>query len=221
MRDTKIFCAIALITAFYSVSCSAAEISGRASVIDGDTIEIRGTRIRLHGIDAPESDQSCTKEKQQYRCGQKSAFFLSDIISGSTVKCDQKDTDRYGRAVSECFSKGLNLNAEMVKSGWAMAYRKYSHAYISDEAHAKKNKLGMWAGEFQAPWDYRTGPTVRERSQSAGCLIKGNINAKGRKIYHLPGTTAYGKTQINERKGERWFCSEAEAAAAGWSPVHR
>lgn len=204
--------------AFYSAASPAAEVTGRASVIDGDTIEIQDTRIRLHGMDAPESGQTCLLGQQTYRCGQKAAFALDELISGSTVSCLEKDIDRYGRMVAECFARSVNLNEAMVQNGWALAYREYSVDYVIDEEHARENKLGLWAGEFQAPWDYRRGPTELEKSDSAGCLIKGNINSEGRKIYHLPGNSTYGRTRINESQGERWFCSEADAVAAGWNP---
>lgn len=218
MFNKSILCTIILAAAFSSASCFAAEIAGRASVIDGDTIDIHDTRIRLHGIDAPESGQTCTKGAQTYHCGQQSALALDDLIARSTVTCQQKDTDRYGRIVAECFANGVNLNAAMVKSGWALAYREYSQAYVDDEAFARQNRLGMWAGEFQEPWNHRRGPTEDELAQNNGCLIKGNINSSGRRIYHLPGTSNYGRTRIDESKGERWFCDETDALAAGWAP---
>lgn len=221
MPNKTIFHTVLLVAAFASVSCASAEITGRASVIDGDTIEIHGTRIRLHGIDAPESGQTCTKANQAYRCGQQSALALDELISRATVTCEQKDVDRYGRVVAECFSNHINLNASMVKAGWALAYREYSADYVTDELYAQQKKSGMWAGEFQAPWEYRKGPTEAEITEGDGCLIKGNISSDGRKIYHVPGTTSYGHTRINTEKGERWFCNEDDALAAGWLPPRR
>lgn len=218
MRTYIIFCSMTLVWILYAGSSHAAEITGRASVIDGDTIEIHGTRIRLHGIDAPEAGQSCQLKQKSYRCGQESAFVLTDLVSNSTVTCIKKDTDRYGRMVAQCFARSVNLNEAMVKTGWALAYRDYSTDYVHDEQHAHENKLGLWAGEFQAPWEYRHGPNVIQGSERGKCLIKGNINSEGRKIYHLPGTTTYGRTRIDESQGERWFCSEADALAAGWNP---
>lgn len=208
-----------LMTAFSGTVSASPEISGRASVIDGDTMEIHGQRIRLHGIDAPEGGQMCTKNTQTYNCGQQAAFTLDALVSGRTLVCQEKDVDRYGRIVAECFAGATNLNAEMVKSGWALAYRQYSQDYVSLEQHAQSNKRGMWQGEFQNPWDYRRNPSQEEIKESNGCLIKGNINSEGRKIYHLPGTSTYGRTKINEDNGERWFCSESQASTAGWSPV--
>lgn len=220
---TQKITAISLIffaVAFYAMPSSAQNsLMGNASVIDGDTIEIHGSRIRLHGIDAPEAGQTCLQNNKAYRCGQKAALFLDTLIGSSTVSCEKKDTDRYDRTIAECFSGAINLNESMVRNGWALAYQKYNHDYISAENIAKNEKLGMWAGEFQAPWDFRRSPTSEEIQNSKGCLIKGNINSQGRKIYHVPGTSAYGRTIINEEKGERWFCTEQQAIDSGWHPV--
>lgn len=196
-----------------------ADVIGKASVTDGDTLEIRDIKIRLHGIDAPESDQLCSKDQKRYRCGQQAALALDELIDSGTVRCEEKDTDRYGRTVAECFVGATNINAWMVENGWALAYRSYSNDYIRQEDMARTAKVGIWSGDFQNPWDYRRGPTEAETAESAGCLIKGNINSSGKQLYHMPGTTAYGRTKIDENKGERWFCSEAEAISAGWLPV--
>jgi len=201
---------------------AAPDLVGRASVIDGDTLEIRGVRIRMHGIDAPESRQTCEADDKQYRCGQKAAFALSDMIGNRSVRCDAKDKDRYGRVVAECFAGNTNLNADMVAQGWALAYRRYSKAYVGQEAEAKAAKLGMWRGTFMAPWDWRKAQRSKNKIKqgatqgSNGCQIKGNISRKGTKIYHVPGGRYYEKTRISTSKGERWFCSEADAQAAGW-----
>ena len=107
-------------------------IIGRASVIDGDTIEIRGQRIRLFGIDAPESRQTCTDPKGvSYRCGQRAAQALDYRISDSPVTCEPKDRDRYGRIVAVCRAYGEDLSAWMTGLGWALAFRRYSAQYIA------------------------------------------------------------------------------------------
>ena len=114
-----------LVVAQYAPSDAAGAdaIAGRASIIDGDTLEIHGTRIRLHGIDAPESGQSCFEGRKQYRCGQRAALALANKIGRGTVSCTPKDRDRYGRVVAVCYSRGEDLNAWMVSQGWALAYR--------------------------------------------------------------------------------------------------
>jgi len=132
-------------------------IVGRASVIDGDTIEIHGTRIRLFGIDAPEGGQTCNAQGKAYRCGQKAALALSDRIGGKTVECRPKDRDRYGRVVAVCLVDGEDINGWMVAQGWALAYRYYSLDYVRQEQHAESAKAGMWHGQFVPPWDWRRG----------------------------------------------------------------
>lgn len=109
-----------------SAGCASAEIAGRATVIDGDTLELRGQRIRLFGIDAPESGQLCQLGGQAYRCGQQAALALADRIGQRTVRCTEKDVDRYGRTVAVCFVGGAALGRWLTLQGWALAYRKYS-----------------------------------------------------------------------------------------------
>ncbi len=207
----------------------AADITGRASVVDGDTIEIHGQHIRLFGIDAPEHDQSCEAGGTQYRCGQQAALALAGKIGGQTVECARRDIDQYGRVVAVCSAAGTDLNAWMVRQGWALAYRHYSSAYVADEDAAHVAGYGIWRGTFDAPWDWRQGnrqSLAHAQSQSQGtvaddgvagqCVIKGNISGKGERIYHIPGGEYYDATKIDTSKGERWFCTEAEAVAAGW-----
>ena len=209
------------------------EIVGRASVIDGDTIEVRGVRIRMQGIDAPESSQTCERDGQPYRCGQQAANFLDGLVGGQTVRCLEETKDKYGRTVAVCFIAGADVNAQMVEQGWAVAYRQYSTAYVPAEDRAKAARKGIWAGTFQVPSEFRKAKKeggVKAVAAKGGeapaaepvkkCLIKGNINAKGEKIFHVPGGRFYENTQINEAQGERWFCTEAEATAAGWRAAH-
>lgn len=210
-------------------------IVGRASVTDGDTLVIRGTRIRLHGIDAPESAQLCQDAGgKDYRCGQRAALALSDKIGQATVSCAPKDQDRYGRLVSVCSAGGVDLNGWMAEQGHALAYRQYSAAYVTQEDAARAAKRGIWAGSFTPPWDWRRGqregrpapaPSARPPAPGASgapapagaeCQIKGNISRSGEKIYHLPGTRDYERTVISTGAGERMFCTEDEAKAAGW-----
>lgn len=143
-------------------------IIGVASVIDGDTIEIHGQRIRLFGIDAQESGQKCQKAGIQYLCGKEAAFALADQIGSQVVRCEQEDIDRYKRVVATCSAGGIDLNQWMVARGLALAYRRYSVRYVADEDKARAARLGIWGGEFQAPWDYRHRRSGRPASPSAG-----------------------------------------------------
>jgi endonuclease YncB( thermonuclease family) len=133
-----------------------AEISGVPIIVDGDTIKIDGRRIRFFGMDAPESAQLCGDQSgAAYACGDKATSELRSLIGQSAVACRQRDTDRYGRAVAVCFVGSEDLSAEMVRKGWALAYRHYSLDYVPQEDEAHYARVGMWVGHFEAPWDWR------------------------------------------------------------------
>jgi endonuclease YncB( thermonuclease family) len=131
-------------------------IIGVASVIDGDTIEIHGQRIRLFGIDAPESSQLCVRPTgEPWRCGQQGSLALSDRIGRATVSCQPRDLDRYGRIVAVCFNGNEDLSRWMVTTGWAVAFRRYSLDYVADEDAARQSRINIWSGDFDMPWDWR------------------------------------------------------------------
>ena len=131
-------------------------IVGVASVIDGDTIEIHGQRIRLFGIDALESSQLCVRPTSEpWRCGQQASLALADRIGRATVSCQPRDLDRYGRVVAVCFKGNEDLNRWMVANGWAVAYRRYSLDYAADEAAARPSGINIWSGSFAMPWNWR------------------------------------------------------------------
>ncbi|WP_292534366.1 thermonuclease family protein [Methylocystis sp.] len=134
----------------------AGEIAGRASVIDADTIEIHGRRIRLHGVDAPERGQPCFMPNgAPWRCGQEGALALSDFLGATVVSCVGVDTDRYGRMVADCTANDRDISAWLVSEGWAMAYRRYSTAHVEAEEAARNARRGIWAGTVQPPWEWR------------------------------------------------------------------
>ena len=211
------------------VACVPQErISGRAKITDGDSFEIGAMRVRLFGVDAPEGRQSCTREGRAWACGNEAARKLKSLIGDRTVTCTKRDVDDYGRIVAVCNSGGVDLGAEMARSGLAVAYRRYSNDYVDEENAARAAQRGLWAGEFTRPEDYRrnerentapqarSAPSPQQRAPRDGCYIKGNINGDDEHIYHVPGTSSYDDTVVDESKGERWFCTESEAKAAGW-----
>ncbi len=208
-----------------TISAQAADaLTGIPTVIDGDTIDIHGQRIRLHGIDAPESKQVCGAGGEKYRCGQKAALGLSDRIGRGSVTCEAKGTDRYDRVIAVCFKGQEDLNGWLVSEGLAVAYRRYSQDYVTHEAQARSMSVGLWAGEFIMPWDWRRGKRLASEQVATtpgDCVIKGNISSKGARIYHVPGGRWYDQTKINKAKGERFFCSEDEAQASGWRPSYQ
>ncbi|WP_099516037.1 thermonuclease family protein [Microvirga ossetica] len=214
--------AVALCILFIT-GISAAPLSGQADVVDGDTLSIRGqsARIRLYGVDTPEGQQTCEDAAgKRYLCGSQAADALAALIGrNGRVSCQEEDRDRYGRIVAVCQANGREINAELIRQGWALEYKQYSDGrYSGDEAEARKAKRGLWAGKFVEPWDWRRGERLASEASTGSdrkCAIKGNISSSG-KIYHVPGSKNYAKTNIEESNGERWFCTEDEARAAGW-----
>ena len=216
-----------IVTGRRTVEAYRPTVSGRVRIVDGDTLDIGGVQVRLHGIDAPESRQSCVADGRRWACGERATRALSGRIGGRTVACEERDRDRYGRTVAVCRAAGEDLNVWMVREGWALAYRRYSMAYVAEETAARSARRGIWRGDFVAPWDWRRGErlagsrTAEKRASGAGCRIKGNVSRDGTRIYHVPGGRFYDRTRIDTSKGERWFCTEAEARAAGWRKSRR
>jgi endonuclease YncB( thermonuclease family) len=231
--------AATMLLADLAIAAAATTITGTAIISDGDTIKVKGMRIRLSGIDAPETDQTCiNKAGKTYACGIAARDTLTGLIQGRTITCTGDEIDRYGRRIMTCSVRQTDINAAMVTGGWALAFRRYSEIYVSQEQTARARQAGLWSGAFIAPWDWRhrdrkteilgslSVPIDAQRhllpqppassNPTTSCRIKGNISRNGVRIYHIPGQQDYGRTRITESKGERWFCSEEEARAAGW-----
>tara|TARA_B100001173_G_scaffold300667_1_gene300454 strand:+ start:1672 stop:2190 length:519 start_codon:yes stop_codon:yes gene_type:complete len=159
-----------IIFLFFSTQLYSQEhfISGKANIIDGDTIKIFEEKIRFYGIDAPEIKQKCKKNWVTYLCGVYSKNFLISLIADSDVTCEYTERDRYKRIIGICYlgnidlikikkSKDKEINRLMVLNGHAVAYKQYSKKYIKDEKFAKSNFLGLWSHdtEFEMPWEWR------------------------------------------------------------------
>jgi len=129
-------------------------ISGTARAIDGDTLDLQGTRIRLLGIDAPEIGQACRDAQgTPYPCGERARSVLAEMIAGRPVSCTIEREDRYRRALAVCTAAGIDLNAEMVRRGAAVAY--IDRRYLAQEQEARAARRGIWAGTFERPEDWR------------------------------------------------------------------
>lgn len=127
----------------------------QVEVIGADDLMIENERIRLFGIDSPEHNQLCKdKNQKKYACGIAAQKYLQKIVTKQTT-CQKKGIDKYDRILAVCYSGKVNINSQMVKQGWAVAYTRYANDYISEQNFAKKNKLGMWQGEFENPEDFR------------------------------------------------------------------
>lgn len=129
--------------------------SGNAKVKDGDSLVLNGTEVRLHGIDAPELAQTCGRPSGEYPCGREAKEALRRLLRNRTIGCSAIDGDRYGRAVSICRDGELEINREMVRLGWAVAYVRHSLAYAAAQREAKTARRGIWQGRFEMPENYR------------------------------------------------------------------
>ncbi|MFM9938090.1 MAG: thermonuclease family protein [Hyphomicrobiaceae bacterium] len=196
------------------------DVTGRPTIVDGDTLHFEGTKVRLEGIDAPEAAQTClTQMGHAWPCGAIATRELGRLIGRNEVRCENRGTDKYGRMLGVCFAGATELNAEMVRLGHAWAFVKYSQAYVAVEAEARQRRTGIWQGPAEPAWDFRAGKwQVAEVKAPEGCAIKGNVTRNDR-IYHMPWSPWYDKIRMDGDKGKRWFCSEDEAVQAGWRPA--
>lgn len=221
MHGKTLLTVLTLLVLFAS-SASAAEIRGTVRVIDGDTLQVRGTRIRLHGIDAPETGQTCwTEQGTSWACGVWVTEQARQRLEGRAVTCSPLDIDRYGRTVARCFHDGADVAENLISDGLAFAYLRYSKAYAQTERDASARDAGLHAMRIQSPAQFRQNRSASSVSSVQGCVIKGNISASGSRIYHMPGQRDYGRTRISKNRGERWFCSEVDAMSAGWRRAKR
>ena len=149
-----------LSTIYIGINCSA-EIIGKAKITDGDTIVVNDIKIRFTGSDAPESyffgkTQTCLDaEGHEWECGKAATVKLKQLVNNQEVRCSDEGKDRYGRTLGICYVGEIDLQAEMVKSGMAVAYLRYSIRYEEEQNFAKRTKAGMWSGEFQEPEVWR------------------------------------------------------------------
>jgi endonuclease YncB( thermonuclease family) len=224
--------------AIFVTNASAADVAGVPRIVDGDTVEIGSTKIRLSGIDAPETDQLCLDAKgEKWACGVTSRDELVKYSHDRPWMCHVTGIDKYGRSLASCDIDGIDVDSWMVRSGWALAFVRYSRQYVAEELEAKSKHAGLWSGAFIAPWDWRgrnkqteilgavsvpvkaqailLSAVSADQAPDPACTIKGNINRSGECIYHQPGGRWYAKVNMDLSKGKRWFCSVEEAEAAG------
>ncbi|MBI5452847.1 thermonuclease family protein [Candidatus Gottesmanbacteria bacterium] len=193
--------------------------------VDGDTIEIEGgEKVRYIGIDTPET----VDPRKPVQCfGIEASKKNKELVEGKTVRLEKDITDRdkYSRLLRYVWvddplagsGQVLFVNLELVKQGFANSYSyppdiKYQKEFLAAETEAREAERGLWKA-----CPVVATPTIKvQEAPRSGCDIKGNISTSGEKIYHLSGCGSYAKTQIDEKRGERWFCSEKEAQEAGW-----
>ena len=144
------------IAAFLIVSASTlADIIVPARVVDGNTVRVRGVKIRLSDIDAPERRQTCWRASGEFRCGRQATAVLKALIGELDVRCIEKGRDRYRRVLAVCYVGKLDIGGELVRRGWALAYRRYGLTCVRQEAEARAAKRGLWSTGFTIPWTWR------------------------------------------------------------------
>jgi micrococcal nuclease len=212
----------------------AGDLYSVSSVVDGDTIKVNiagtVTTIRIIGINTPE----VVDPRKPVQCfGVEASNKAKELLTGAKVSLEtdltQGDKDIYGRSLRYVFtSDGTDFGKLMIAEGYAFEYTynlpyKYQTEYKAAETYARENNLGLWSPDtcngVASPVSTGSGTNTNTNTNAGapeGCVIKGNISSSKEKIYHLPGCEDYDKTVINESAGERWFCTEEEAVAAGW-----
>jgi endonuclease YncB( thermonuclease family) len=200
---------------------AAAEVSGKARALAGDRLEIAGVTLQLFGLDAPERDQACLRNGRRWDCGFEATAALAFRIAGQWMVCTEQGVAEDGTPLALCSlggEGGPEVNGWMVAAGWGVADR--PPLFAEAEAAARAAGRGIWGSEFVPPADWRRGarlPAETLSPEPAGlCAVKGSVTADGARIYHLPGGAFYPHLSLDPSRGERWFCSEAEAQAAGW-----
>lgn len=201
---------------------AAASLQGRAEAVAGDVLRVGNATVRLAGIEAPESQQSCGPPNRRSRCGAAARAALARLVDGRAVTCTTSGTDATGRPLAFCKRGNLDINAELVRQGHVFAETGLFASYASHEREARSAKAGVWAsGDVERPAEFRAKLWEEAKRRAPdGCPIKGRITG-GARIYVLPWSPDYERGRIQKARGERWFCSEQEAVAAGWKPAVR
>lgn len=181
-------------------------------VIDGDTIELAsGERVRYIGVDTPET----VHPNKTVECfGQEASSYNKQLVEGKWVRLEKdiSDQDKYGRWLRYVYLGDEMVNLLLVSGGYAEVSTfpldvKFAEDFLAAQTRARNEGGGLWSA---------CGPQVLSQPANDLCLIKGNISLGGEKIFHAPGCDYYNQTVISLDKGERWFCTEAEALDAGW-----
>ncbi|MCP1849393.1 MULTISPECIES: thermonuclease family protein [unclassified Bradyrhizobium] len=214
-------------------------VRGLPQIVDADTVYIGQTKIRFSGVDAPETEQICLDSAgKNWKCGLEAKERLQAFSNNREWVCQLSGQDVYRRSLGVCTINGENVSRWLVRNGWALDFHRYSTDFVDDEDFAREHRRGLWSGAFIAPWDWRhrnpatvvlgalAVPTNAQRALIAhaptdetphpsNCVIKGNLASAPQCIYHLPGGRFYDRLRMQPTSSRRWFCSEAEAQAAG------
>lgn len=197
-------------------------VEGRATAVSGDVLSVNGRLIRLGGIEAPDRDQKCQRPgNPRWRCGQAAETALARLVRRDVVRCELRGADEVGRRIGTCTVNGQDVSGALVREGHVFSAGGLFAGYGSLENEARAQKSGLWRGEAERPSEYRAKLwNEAKRAAPDGCPIKGQV-ASGAKVYVLPWSPEYSKVRVRTTRGERWFCSEQDARAAGWKQADR
>ena len=196
---------------------SGEERSAVIEVIDGDTLLIDRRYVQLAGIDAPELGQLCLQEDKTWPCGLEAARALTKLVALGRIHCEI-DAAQEPLPTAACRSGEENVAETMLRQGYALALPGGFPGYAEAQAAAQKVPLGIWRGAFVAPSAWRDGARLaQEQAGDKACPIKAVVEADGRKVYLLPSDGIYGSVALRPEAGERLFCSDEAARAAGWT----
>jgi endonuclease YncB( thermonuclease family) len=195
-------------------------IAGRARAISGDRLVINGRTVRLRGIEAPEPGQTCrTARDRAWRCGAASRRELAEITGRAVIRCEAVADGGSQSMIGVCRKANADVAELMVQRGAAFAEAGLFSTYGQAEQAARRKKAGIWQGNAERPAAWRAARWAHAKDRAPdGCPIKGKVSRRG-KFYVLPWSPAYRRARVRSHRGERWFCSEKEAIAAGWRPA--
>lgn len=243
MRSSLRLFAAALL--LWPAFAEAADIVGTPTIFDGDTVQFGSQRLRLGAMASPEIDQQCLNEKgEPWACGIAARDALKAYAGNKQWTCQPIGSTQHGRVVGRCTAGGEDVEKWMVRNGWGLASAREAKGYGADEAEARTSKAGLWAGAFVSPRDWRNRSanamvlgalkvTPAKKAlllrsahganpPSPDCAIKANVNRSGVCIFHQPGGRYYAKIKMDDpEKGNRWFCTVAEAKASNCRETRR
>ena len=193
-------------------------VEGSATVLAADMLSIEDAKVRLAGIVVPAAEQRCwRRDNRQWRCGVTARETTARLVRRHKVRCEVASAGSDGVAGGRCVVGEQDIAAALVRGGYAFSETGIAPPYASLEREAREASAGIWASakpERPAEWRTRVWDEAKQQAPD-GCPIKGRVS-RGSRTYVLPWHARYGRIRVNTRRGERWFCSEAEAVAAGW-----
>lgn len=228
----------------YAATIESVHFDHRAvAVIDGDTIQVGAKVLQLDGIDAPELGQACDNGGHYWLCGLSAAYELRRLIAMQmgALDCDVV-TESGGVGRAQCLTAGFDLAFTMISSGLAVAAPDAPMHYRVAQKHAREASVGIWAGPFVDPADWRRDIRLPDehsftlsshlhgelpwkvdhgslsyvpRAEHAACLVKGVVEGRNR-VFYGPLDSEYDGIKLDPARGDRLFCGDDLARVAGW-----